>query len=566
LNTLKHHGLIPAYCLLGLLLTSLLINTSLAAEAPLPPALDSNQLQALTEKLSAITSRAEAIDKLEASLDKVQTLSRKIREQRLIKLRLDLLENSIDYVAMVVDQKNTHQEHPYHQQAVRLFSSQKSLIKFVYRGLLKNFNYPEQNLPAAEKAAAYAKVFNQISDLDRLYQLSINAIQYAEDLELDVNEERQRLKQSLNKRATNNSFLLEQAINTVKGLKAGVAVLPDDTELKAKLQIMENNVRNLGDALSTAVNLLDSQGMGSSIYREQIVLATGHLTPEVLQGEVILNLLINWGNRLLNRIGEDGPTLLFKLILFIIILFIFKKLSQLTKAITKRALSRSTTELSTLLHRMLVSLAGNLVFLLGILIALSQIGVALGPVLTGLGVAGFVIGFAVQDSLSNFASGVMILASRPFDVGDFIEAGGAKGTVSNMNLISTTILTLDNQTLIVPNNKIWGGVIRNVTSQKLRRINLDFHVTYDTDTEKVESIFRSLIDAEDRILKEPAPLIHINKLTDTSVNFIVFPWVKTKDYWDVRWAMMRAVKERFAAEGIDAPYPQQKIQIKHNEL
>ncbi len=130
---------------------------------------------------------------------------------------------------------------------------------------------------------------------------------------------------------------------------------------------------------------------------------------------------------------------------------------------------------------MIVASAANGVFVIGVLIALSQLGISIGPLLAGLGIAGIVIGFALQDTLANFASGMMILLYRPYDVGDLVDAGGEFGTVTDMSLVSTVILTLDNQKLVVPNNLIWGGVIRNVTAESTRRVDMSFGIAYDDD-------------------------------------------------------------------------------------
>jgi small conductance mechanosensitive channel len=195
------------------------------------------------------------------------------------------------------------------------------------------------------------------------------------------------------------------------------------------------------------------------------------------------------------------------------------------------------------------------------LLAISQLGIALGPLLAGLGIAGFIIGFALQDTLSNFASGVMILLYRPFDVGDTVMSGEVSGKVSHMSLVNTTFLTFDNQRLIVPNNMIWGSVITNLTAQYTRRVDLVVGVSYDEDIEKVEKILHEIVNAHEAVLDSPEPMIKVSELADSSVNFVVRPWVNTEDYWDTYWDLTRAVKMRFDKEGISIPYPQQDVHI-----
>jgi small conductance mechanosensitive channel len=185
--------------------------------------------------------------------------------------------------------------------------------------------------------------------------------------------------------------------------------------------------------------------------------------------------------------------------------------------------------------------------------------------LAGLGIAGFVIGFALQDTLSNFASGLMILVYRPYDVGDAIEAGGVIGSVSQMNLVSTMIMTFDNQLLVVPNNKIWGDVIRNITNQNTRRVDMTFGIGYSDDVSKAERVLTEIVTSHEKVLEDPAPMIRLHELGDSSVNFIVRPWSKTSDYWDVYWDVTREVKRRFDTEGISIPFPQRDVHIYHDE-
>jgi len=210
---------------------------------------------------------------------------------------------------------------------------------------------------------------------------------------------------------------------------------------------------------------------------------------------------------------------------------------------------------------MVLLVVRNAIIVVGILIALAQIGISLGPLLAGLGVVGFIIGFALQETLSNFAAGMLILIYRPFDVDDFVEAGGVSGKVSKMSLVNTTILTFDNQTIIVPNNKIWGDVIRNVTAQSIRRVDMVFGISYGDDIAQAEKVLQQIIDSHEAVLDEPEPMIRVHELGDSSVNFIVRPWVKTEDYWETYWAITRSVKLRFDEEGISIPFPQRDVHL-----
>jgi small conductance mechanosensitive channel len=301
-------------------------------------------------------------------------------------------------------------------------------------------------------------------------------------------------------------------------------------------------------------------------YQEQLLTATGAITTDVFNFKLIGNLLSRWGQEIVEVLADDGPTLLFRLLIFLFVIFVFRKLAQLAEKLARRGLASSKVHLSKvhlsrLLERMIISTVGNLVLVLGVLIALSQIGISLGPLLAGLGIVGFVIGFALQDSLSNFASGMMILFYRPFDVGDTVEAGGVFGKVSSMSLVNTTFLTFDNQTIILPNNMVWSGVIKNVTAQRQRRVDLVFGVSYADDIPKVERVLQEIIDTHDKILDDPEPMIKLHELGDSSINFVVRPWVESDDYWDVYWDLMRTVKMRFDEEGISIPFPQRDVHL-----
>jgi small conductance mechanosensitive channel len=208
---------------------------------------------------------------------------------------------------------------------------------------------------------------------------------------------------------------------------------------------------------------------------------------------------------------------------------------------------------------MIVSTAKNLIFLIGLLFALSQLGISIGPLLAGLGIAGFIIGFALQDTLSNFASGLMILVYRPFDVGDFVDAGGVRGRVDRMSLVNTTFKTLDNQVIVVPNNLIWQQVITNLTAQRTRRVDLTFGISYSDDIDKAKAILWDILEKHDAVLKSPEPKIRVGALGESSVDLLCRPWVRTDDYWETYWDLTEIVKKRFDEEGITIPFPQRDV-------
>ena len=313
------------------------------------------------------------------------------------------------------------------------------------------------------------------------------------------------------------------------------------------------------DALKSLVALLDRLEFDTSAYRATILRSSNVISAGLLDRVAVAQMLDEVWIELREALVENAPDFLIQLLIFFLILLAFRALSRAVRRLVEAALDRSNSDMSTLLHDVLISLSGGTVMLFGILVALSQVGISLGPMLAGLGVAGFIVGFALQDTLGNFASGGMILIYRPYDVDDYVEVAGAAGLVKKMTLVSTTIVTIDNQTLVIPNSKIWGDVIKNVTHQRVRRVDMEFGIGYGDDIEKAERVLKSLVEEHEKILAKPEPIIVVNSLGDSSVNFAVRPWVKTEDYWSVYWDITREVKLRFDREGISIPFPQRDV-------
>jgi len=425
--------------------------------------------------------------------------------------------------------------------------------------LRKDIVFPSSDLEPAEFAIRDQQLLRSTKKVDFVYQALISYVSIVEELELENKADVDTLVKMLEESASNRSAFLQLAIEDTEIIGAAAATLQTDPDVAARFSVSKARVQVASKALQNAVALMRQMNLETSHYSQQVVSTTGELTSEVLDVGVIAALAKEWSGILLGLAQTEGPQLLFRLFVIVLILFVFSRLSRVVQSLTKSALSSSKIQLSALLREMIVAAARNLIMLFGILIALSQVGISLGPLLAGLGIAGFIIGFALQDTLSNFASGMLILIYRPFDVGDFVTAGGVTGKVSSMSLVNTTFKTIDNQVLVVPNNMIWSGVITNVTAQRLRRVDLVFGVAYSDDVEKVEEVLAEIVASHELILDNPEPMIKLHELADSSVNFVVRPWVKTDDYWDVYWDLLRTVKMRFDAEGITIPFPQHEI-------
>ncbi|MFW8600641.1 mechanosensitive ion channel domain-containing protein [Desulfobacterota bacterium M19] len=201
-----------------------------------------------------------------------------------------------------------------------------------------------------------------------------------------------------------------------------------------------------------------------------------------------------------------------------------------------------------------------------IIAAFGKLGIQTASFVAVLGAAGLAVGLALQGSLANFAAGVLLIIFKPYRVGDFIEGGGASGTVEEVQLFSTQLKTVDNKTIIIPNSKISSDNIVNYSAKPTRRVDMTFGVGYNDDIEQVKAIISGILAQDKRILPEPAPQIAVSELADSSVNFIVRPWVKSSDHWPVYFDITEAVKKKFDIEGISIPFPQRDIHLfEHKE-
>ena len=196
-----------------------------------------------------------------------------------------------------------------------------------------------------------------------------------------------------------------------------------------------------------------------------------------------------------------------------------------------------------------------------IIAAIGQLGIQTTSFIAIFGAAGLAVGLALQGSLSNFASGVLIVLFRPYKVGDFIEGAGISGSVEQVQILTTVLKTGDNKQVIVPNSQIMGSIITNYSANPTRRVDMVVGVSYSDDLDKVRSTIQELVAADDRILDEPACTIAVSALADSSVNFVVRPWVKTSDYWPVMFDLTEAIKKRFDEVGISFPFPQQDVHL-----
>lgn len=322
-------------------------------------------------------------------------------------------------------------------------------------------------------------------------------------------------------------------------------------ELVSRSGEVQAQVIAVEERANLLIDMLHDRGGDVGEYRKYVANATGQeidwLDPEVVQAWLVS--------------PTGGVAIVLAILRFLGILVAFWFAAKIIGALTKKAMGRVAQDQSDLLKTVVSRNVQRAVLLIGFVVALAQLGVNIGPLIAAIGAAGLVIGLAMQGVLSNFASGILILVNKPYDVGDVINAGGVSGKVSKMTLVNTTILTFDNQMMHVPNDAIWSGVITNITGLATRRIDMVFGIGYDDDFEKAERIITEIITSHPKVLQDPAPTIKLNELADSSVNFIVRPWSKKEDYWEIYWDVTKQVKARFDQEGIGIPFPQRDIHL-----
>jgi len=360
--------------------------------------------------------------------------------------------------------------------------------------------------------------------------------------------------QDNNQTTTEEREGIKQKISEIKEEKA--VILEEQTKLRAQRKIM---VARLDTVLENINEKIGKDEEGKELekvlpYRRYIDTVSG-ISLEVTDAQSAWKTVSGW-----TMSDEGGIYWLINIAKFLAIIFIAMFISKLLSRGARKALKHTPSN-SQLLNDFIANIIHKIVMLIGVLVALAALDVNVAPIMAMVGAAGFVVAFALQGTLSNFASGLMIMLYRPYDIGDVVDVAGIMGTVESMTLVSTSIITPDNRMMVVPNNSIWGNIITNVTHSDTRRVDMTFGIGYDDNIEQAQKVMEQILSEHPLVLKDPEPTIKVHELADSSVNFICRPWVKTADYWTVFWEVTRTVKERFDEESISIPYPQSDIHI-----
>ncbi len=308
--------------------------------------------------------------------------------------------------------------------------------------------------------------------------------------------------------------------------------------------------------MAATSNRLEVRGFETAAYRELLIRSTGEVTGDVLDPQVFLRLVKQLAADTWQSLKSNAGTVFVRVLLVIgfVVLFrvMFSLLWRLARVLRLVRGSRLVTDLVGRTLRPVATLAG-------LIAGLSVIGVQTTTLLAGLGVAGLVVGFALQDSLSNLFAGMAILASRPYDVDDIVEAAGVVGRVRAMGVWNTTIVTFDARRLLVPNKNIWGSNIENRSAEEMRRVEAVARVGYDADLERAIQVLERLLMEDERVLEDPAPTVWVSRLAESWVEIKLWPWVKTVDWWSLHSDLPRLVRLRLADEGIRIPVPRMDV-------
>ena len=267
---------------------------------------------------------------------------------------------------------------------------------------------------------------------------------------------------------------------------------------------------------------------------------------------------IDWA-ALLETAKTTGVDFGIRLLVALVIFYVGRMVARILQRGLRKVMAAQ--ELDQILQSFISNLAYWTLMVFVIIAAINHIGIQTTSLIAVMGAAGLAVGLALQGSLSNFAAGVLIVIFRPYRVGDWVEAAGISGAVEQVQILTTVLKTGDNKQIIVPNSQIMSSIITNYSANETRRVDMVVGVSYDDDLDKVRKTVQEIVDADERVLKEPACTIAVSELADSSVNFVVRPWVKTADYWAVMFDLTEAIKKRFDQDGISFPFPQQDVHL-----
>ena len=445
----------------------------------------SDDISALLAKLA---QAARARDSLTALADQASGATRDFLEEQIWQRHSELNQGTLELADKIESERGKGRDlteplrvlteavrGEWPSYLVQLQRRERALIELTRSG---------DEASGARRLAIESEITRRAGRLLEAYESFVNVVLALERVKIDVSMQRAFLVRGTRTTAEGLVTRLQLAKRDQTDASIRLARDASNTEFRYAFDAADERLKRATRGLATAIVLMDRLGLETTNFRVALIATTGTISADIFKWKVLLGVLKALGERLLGFLMAQAPRWLFQVLLIAFTFLGFRALSNLARRIVRRAVGYS--RLSALLRDTVIRLTGTAVMVIGFAVILTQLGVHVAPLLAGLGIAGFAVGFAMQNTLSNFAAGGMILGNQPFDIGDEIEVAGVFGIVKRMTLVSTTILTPDNQTLIIPNSTVWGGVIRNRTAQPTRRVDLVFSIDYGDDIEKAE--------------------------------------------------------------------------------
>ncbi|MCL2105303.1 MAG: mechanosensitive ion channel family protein [Kiritimatiellaeota bacterium] len=277
---------------------------------------------------------------------------------------------------------------------------------------------------------------------------------------------------------------------------------------------------------------------------------------EVDHGRQLLYKMIEW-------FAQNGAAFIIHALVACVILLVGTYVIRALVFSTRKALQKSG-RVNVLLESFFCNVTHKIGWIILLMLVLQKLGIEVGPLVAGVGVVGFIVGFACQESLANLAAGVMIALNQPFRVGDFVSAGGVDGSVTELNMMATTLLTPDYKRITVPNKVIWGSSITNFSDTERRRVEIKVGIVYGSDIAKAKRVALDTFRENPLILADPPPAVEVAELGTYSVNLVLRPWSKPSDYWNVHFSSTVAINDAFVRNGIQIAFPEQIVRLRND--
>ena len=375
-------------------------------------------------------------------------------------------------------------------------------------------------------------------------------LQVREQLGLSIEDERSAFDEFVTRNLERLHGQIRLDAQTLTELRRSLRSAPSNADIEsALLAVDQKQTRNLAN-MAAWLDVVQDLGIDMADHRALLIQQQGRIGAEILQRDVFANIWREQTARLWRNVARNGPNLLLRVFTFLAVLVLAWVVARVVRGLIEAIINLSFVRPSELMKERLLTIAFGITFLAGAILALMTLGWSVMPMLAGLGVAGIIIGFALQDSLKSFVAGWMILLYRAYDVGDYVQVSGAEGRVRRMTLNSTRIATSDNTIKLVPNRKIWEETIVNLTASRARRVELEIACGRDNDIDRVESCIRELLSEHPKVLNKPAPEVHLERFGSSEMVFMVRPWVRTENYWLIQRSLLKEIRQQFERDGI----------------